>query len=194
MVEGRTHRPVIDNEKCNACSVCIRGCPAETILEMRQEESSLRGRLYKEVTTMPLINVEKVFDSPPCQATCPIHQDVRRYINLIAQKKYKEALEVIRETNALPSVCGYVCHHPCEEKCVRNLVDDSASIKNLKRFIADYDDGKLAPPSVGNNTSGLSFAIICSTTSGVIGSTYVLSATSGSVIIVAGLLLTKIIL
>ena len=146
MVEGRTHRPIIDTEKCNTCSVCIKGCPAEIIPEMRKEESSLRGRIYKEAETVPSLSIDKVFQMPPCQSACPIHQDVRRYANLIANKKYEEAMAVIRETNALPSVCGYICHHPCEEECVRNLVDEPVAIKTLKRFVVDFDDGKLVPP------------------------------------------------
>ncbi len=148
MVEGRTHRPIIDTEKCRTCSVCIRGCPAEIIPEMRKEELSLRGRIYREAKTAPSINIDKVFEMPPCQLACPIHQDVSRYTNLIASKKYQEALAVIRETNALPSVCGYICHHPCEEECLRSLVDEPVSIKSLKRFVADSDDGRLIPPEV----------------------------------------------
>jgi len=149
MVEGITHRPIIDTKMCDSCLVCIGGCPAEIIPELRKEDSSLRGRIYKEAKTAPSINIDKVFEMPPCQLACPIHQDVRRYTNLIANKKYKEAMEVIRETNALPSVCGYICHHPCEEKCVRDLVDEPISIKTLKRFVVDFDDGRLIPPEVG---------------------------------------------
>lgn len=165
-VEGRTHRPIIDTEKCDACSVCAKGCPAEIIFEMRKEESSLRGRVYKEVKTAPSINVDKIFDMPPCQAACPIHQDIRGYIELIAERKYEEALKLIRETNALPSVTGYICSHPCEEKCVRNLVDESASIKTLKRFVVDFDDGRLAPPQVGRK-KGKKISIIGSGPAGL---------------------------
>ena len=165
-VEGRTHRPIIDTEKCDACSVCAKGCPAEIIFEMRKEESSLRGRVYKEVKTTPSINVDKIFDMPPCQAACPIHQDIRGYIELIAERKYEEALKLIRETNALPSVTGYICSHPCEEKCVRNLVDESASIKTLKRFVVDFDDGRLAPPQVGRK-KGKKISIIGSGPAGL---------------------------
>jgi len=166
MVEGRTHRPIIDTEKCDTCSVCIKGCPAEIIPEMWKEESSLRGRVYKEVKTAPAINADKLFEMPPCQLICPIHQDVRRYTNLIAGRKYREALAVIRETNALPSVCGYICHHPCEEECLRNLVDEPVSIKTLKRFVADFDDGRLTPPEASQK-KGKKVAIIGSGPAGL---------------------------
>jgi len=51
---------------------------------------------------------------PPCQAACPIHQDVRRYISFIAQGEFDQALKVIRETNPLPFICGMVCVPHCE--------------------------------------------------------------------------------
>ena len=147
-VEGRTQQPVIVNEVCNTCAVCIKGCPAETIPEFRAEEASLRGRVYKEVTTAPSVNLDKVFDMPPCQSACPVHQDIRGYTRLIAEGQHEAALKLIRETNALPSVTGYVCSHPCEEVCVRSLTDEPVSVKALKRFVTDWDDSKLNPPKI----------------------------------------------
>ena len=74
----------------------------------------------------------------PCEKVCPLETDVPSYIMAIAQGKFEEALDVIRETNPLPSVCGYVCHHPCEAECNRGLIDQPVAIRSLKRFVADY--------------------------------------------------------
>ena len=52
----------------------------------------------------------------PCRSACPAGVDVPRYIRLIGQGKFGEAVAVIRERIPLPSVCGYVCPHPCEAK------------------------------------------------------------------------------
>jgi len=145
-VEGRTHKPVIDYEKCSTCSVCIKACPAEVMPEMRTEPDSLRGAIYSDSDKEIRMNTLKEFAPPPCQAACPIGQDVRGYIRLIAKKDYSDALTLIRETNPLPAVCGYVCHHPCELACVRGSVDDALSIKSLKRFVAEYDSGQTQPP------------------------------------------------
>ena len=76
---------------------------------------------------------------PPCQQACPIHQDSRGYVALIAKGKFKEALELVREVNPLPAVCGFICHHPCEEACLREDVDHPIPIRMLKRFIAEYE-------------------------------------------------------
>ena len=74
----------------------------------------------------------------PCQHTCPAGIDVPGYVAYIAQGKYVEAVEVIRERNPFPAICGRICHHPCESKCRRGELDDPVSIRVLKRFAADW--------------------------------------------------------
>lgn len=135
MVEGRTHKPVILSEKCHSCDVCLRGCPAELLPEYREEEKSLRGGLYQKRISTAL---EKV-PLPPCQGACPIRQDTKGYVALVARGKFREALELIREVNPLPAVCGFICHHPCEEACLREEVDHPIPIRLLKRFVAEYE-------------------------------------------------------
>ncbi|MBM4276932.1 MAG: hypothetical protein FJ130_03490 [Deltaproteobacteria bacterium] len=143
MVEGRTHRPLIQSTRCHSCDVCIRGCPAELIPEYRKEEESLRGALYQgKIHEMPPKGSVLL---PPCQVACPIHQDARGYVALIAKGKFKEALELIREVNPLPAVCGFICHHPCEEACLREEVDQPVPIRLLKRFIAEHDRKRERP-------------------------------------------------
>jgi len=137
MVEGRTHKPIIQPERCHTCNVCLRGCPAELIPEYRKEEKSLRGALYgRKIIGKP--PKERV-PLPPCQEACPIQQDTKGYVALVAKGKFKEALELIREVNPLPAVCGFICHHPCEEACLRTEVDQPIPIRLLKRFVAEYE-------------------------------------------------------
>ena len=59
------------------------------------------------------------------------------YIALIAQGRYKEAVDLIREANPLPAVCGHVCTHPCESVCNRAAIDEPVAIMALKRFATD---------------------------------------------------------
>jgi NADH-quinone oxidoreductase subunit F len=79
--------------------------------------------------------------SAPCTHTCPAGVDAPRYIRFIAQGKPGEAVAVIRERIPFPSVCGYVCIHPCEAKCRRGLLDEAIGIRVLKRFAVDNDNG-----------------------------------------------------
>ncbi len=74
----------------------------------------------------------------PCHYACSIETDAASYTALIAHGKFKEALEVNRLANPLPSVCGRVCHHPCEVKCRAGEIGEPIAIRDLKRFLADY--------------------------------------------------------
>lgn len=151
MVEGRTYKPVVQSDRCRTCNVCIRGCPAEIFSEYRKEDKSLRGTLYRDKIRGKSSFNEVRF--PPCQEACPIHQDTKGYVTLIADGKFEEALELIREVNPLPAVCGFICHHPCEEACLRQGVDRPVSLRLLKQFVAEYKykRGQIRKRSSKNN-------------------------------------------
>jgi NADPH-dependent glutamate synthase beta subunit-like oxidoreductase len=110
------------------------------IPEYRKEEESLRGALYQG--KMRDVAPKGSIPLPPCQEACPIRQDARGYVALIAKGKFKEALELIRDVNPLPAVCGFICHHPCEEACLREEVDRPVPIRLLKRFIAEHSQNR----------------------------------------------------
>jgi len=74
----------------------------------------------------------------PCQHTCPVELDIPGYVSLIKEGKFVEAYYLIKQRNPFPSICGRVCHHPCESKCNRAQVDEPVAIRDLKRFVADY--------------------------------------------------------
>jgi NADH-quinone oxidoreductase subunit F len=76
--------------------------------------------------------------SSPCQYICPIDQEASVYIALIALGKFEEALKIIRKDNPLPSVCGRVCHHPCETVCRAGEMGEPIAIRALKRFVTDW--------------------------------------------------------
>jgi NADH-quinone oxidoreductase subunit F len=74
----------------------------------------------------------------PCQHACPAGIDVPNYVAAIAAGKYKKSVDIIRERNPFPAVCGRICIHPCEYKCRRGELDDPVAIRSLKRFAADW--------------------------------------------------------
>lgn len=101
----------------------------------------------------------------PCEAACPLHMDVPNYIIAIAQGNPRKSLAIIRETNPLPSVCGRVCHHPCEVDCNRKVVDMPIAIAALKQFAADH--GQDEKPEVVPVTKAEKVAIIGSGPAGL---------------------------
>ncbi|UCC16305.1 MAG: FAD-dependent oxidoreductase, partial [Dehalococcoidales bacterium] len=74
----------------------------------------------------------------PCQHTCPVGINVPKYVAHVAEGEYLEAVNTIRERNPFPSICGRICHHPCESRCRRGELDDPVAIRELKRFAADW--------------------------------------------------------
>lgn len=80
---------------------------------------------------------------PPCQAACPLLMEIREYIDLIAQGRNMEALQVIRSGNPFPSICAYVCTHPCEDACRRGQVDKPVAIRALKRFAVEFGGDRM---------------------------------------------------
>lgn len=73
-----------------------------------------------------------------CQHACPAGIDVPNYVAAIALGDYQKAVEIIRERNPFPAVCGRICIHPCEFKCRRGELDDPVAIRALKRFASDW--------------------------------------------------------
>ena len=78
-------------------------------------------------------------EASPCSVECPLETDVKAYVSLIAAGRFEEALEVVRRTNPFPGICGRVCPHPCEDRCLRGQFDEPIAIAALKRFLADYE-------------------------------------------------------
>jgi NADH-quinone oxidoreductase subunit F len=73
-----------------------------------------------------------------CQHACPAGIDVPNYVAAIASGKYEKAVEIIRERNPFPAVCGRICIHPCELKCRRGELDEPVAIRSLKRYATDW--------------------------------------------------------
>lgn len=85
---------------------------------------------------MSVMNREEL--PPPCAASCPVGTDARGYVERILQGRYEEALEIIKANNVIPSVCAYICAHPCEDACRRQYVEGPVAIRALKRFVMDH--------------------------------------------------------
>ncbi|MBF1050767.1 MAG: FAD-dependent oxidoreductase [Peptostreptococcaceae bacterium] len=106
--------------------------------------------------------------SVPCVSLCPANVDVPGYIALIRSGRFDDAVRLIRKDNPFPSACGLVCEHPCEERCRRNILDDSLNIRGLKRVAVERASDVPIPKNeistnkniaiIGAGPSGLSCA------------------------------------
>lgn len=87
----------------------------------------------------------------PCVALCPAHVDIPGYIALVHDGRYADAIRLIRKDNPFPTTCGFICEHPCEARCRRDIMDDAINIRGLKRVAADFA-GEVEPPECAPST------------------------------------------
>ncbi|HEB84461.1 MAG TPA: FAD-binding protein, partial [Bacteroidetes bacterium] len=77
---------------------------------------------------------------------CPVHTDSGRYVQLIAEERYREAYLVARSPNPLASTCGRICAAPCEDACRRGWIDQAVTIRPLKRFVTEQFGSESSRP------------------------------------------------
>ena len=111
---------------------------------------------------------------PQCMTGCPVAINIPGFIKNIERGEFAQATAVLKETSALPAVCGRVCpqERQCESKCIYNKMKrEPVAIGYLERFAADYSrtSGEKAVPQqispngkkvavIGSGPAGLSFA------------------------------------
>ena len=96
----------------------------------------------------------------PCSEGCPIHQDISQYVALTGEGKYKEALEVILEKNALPFITGTLCAHNCMTKCTRNFYEESVNIRGTKLTAAEHGYEQLIGEIKAGEPNGKKVAVV----------------------------------
>ncbi|MDU5082701.1 FAD-dependent oxidoreductase [uncultured Tissierella sp.] len=147
----------IDKEKCVACGECVQVCPINA-LKLGQKICAKTPIKENKRIDFPSntewgpdkwnpdyrTNRENVVDTgtSPCKTQCPAHISIQGYIKLASQGKYKEALELIKNENPFPAVCGRICPRKCESVCTRGDIDDPVAIDDIKKFIAEQDLNK----------------------------------------------------
>jgi ferredoxin len=159
-------------EKCgplNTCQVClvkvngklVPSCGTKAtpgmVVECETEEVHEARR-----TALELLFSDHVGDClSPCHRLCPLQLNVPVMLRHIQAGRIDDAAVVVRQTLPLPAVLGRLCHHPCEQGCRRNSLDDPAAIREMERFAADHGlkaDAPYVPPC--KPATGKSVAII----------------------------------
>ncbi|MCU4155708.1 NADPH-dependent glutamate synthase [Carboxylicivirga sp. A043] len=109
---------------------------------------------------------------PTCITGCPVEINIPKFIKRIEQGEFLKAAQVLKETSALPAVCGRVCpqEKQCEAKCFYQvkMKKDPVAIGYLERFAADYEreSGQISVPEVAA-PNGIKIAVIGSGPAGL---------------------------
>ena len=144
---------------------------------MPEQDPQVRKRNFDEVPLGYTPEVAKAealrciqCKKPECVEGCPVEVDIPGFIALIAEGKFIDAAKKIKQTNALPAVCGRVCPQEvqCEVRCVRGKKAEPVAIGRLERFVADYERaaGEVSIPKIETKT-GKKIAIVGSGPSGL---------------------------
>ena len=160
----------IDKDKCVACGRCVENYQVNA-LKLGQKLCSKTPVVTEFRHLHPKDNVwgrdkwnpgfrtsrQNVVETgtAPCKTNCPAHLGIQGYVKLASQGKYREALELIKQDNPFPAVCGRICNRRCEEACTRGELDEAVAVDEIKKFIAQQDlDAKTryVPPML--NTIG----------------------------------------
>ena len=119
-----------------------------TKLPMPEQDPKVRARNFEEVSygyteEMAVEEAQRCLHCKhmPCVSGCPVNVQIPKFIQLIAEHKFADACAAIKETSALPAVCGRVCpqESQCEAKCVLGIKGEPVAIGRLERFAADWD-------------------------------------------------------
>lgn len=147
---------------CFVCVVEVKGrpylvpsCATRVAPDMIVETRNDRVVEARKTALELLISNHYADCISPCMEGCPAHVDVQGYIALSAMGQYKKAVDIIREANPLPAICGRVCVRKCEAVCRRSDVDAPVGINAIKRFVSDtpgiYDDDPVVAPPTGKS-------------------------------------------
>ncbi len=143
---------------------------------MPEQAPDVRNRNFREVALgytaeMAIEEAQRCLNCKhkPCISGCPVNVKIPEFIMLVAAGEFEQAYDKIRETNALPAVCGRVCPQEtqCEEKCVRGIKGDPVAIGRLERFVADWYMENITKEVLMSPRNGHKVAIIGSGPAGL---------------------------
>lgn len=140
---GALHQKLLKDADCRFCQACVEVCPTGTIRD-KLANSEVRKEDYVV----------------PCRHGCPAHIDVPRYIRFISQGDYAAANATVREKVPFPHSLGYICVHSCELECKHQYLNEAVSIRNLKRFAAEHDDGEWKKKAFHKPATGKKIAVV----------------------------------
>lgn len=121
----------VDYDLCTGCGLCMEVCP----LSEGAHPPLTRSPAFCPSRSL-LLDKRPI---SPCRQACPLGVNAQAYLALTAAGRYEEALAVVRRDNPLPGVCGRICSHPCEQACRRGELDEPLAIRDIKRFLFDYE-------------------------------------------------------
>lgn len=138
---------------CFVCVVEIEGrpvlvpsCATKVAEGLKINTNNARVREARKTAFEFLLSNHYADCVSPCKQGCPAGVDAQGYIALAAMGEYRKAVDLVRETNPLPAVCGRICVRKCEVACRREDVEEPVAINYIKRFVTDMPGAYAGTP------------------------------------------------
>jgi glutamate synthase (NADPH/NADH) small chain len=115
---------------------------------MPEQDPSVRRSNFDEVSlgyneVMAVMEAERCLQcrEPGCVKGCPVNVPIPQFIKAVREGNFQEAIEIVKEKNILPAVCGRVCpqEEQCEKFCLVGKKHEPVGIGRLERFVADWE-------------------------------------------------------
>jgi len=148
-------------------------------VKMPEQDPDVRNKNSLEVNlgiseAQAIAEAQRCLDcvTPTCITGCPVNINIPKFIKKIESGDFAGAAKVLKETNALPAVCGRVCPQEgqCESQCfyVQKMNKPAVAIGNLERFAADFEreSGQISVPEVAPR-KGIKVGVVGSGPSGL---------------------------
>lgn len=119
-----------------------------TKIPMREQPASERVRNYDEVPygyspEEAILEAQRCLmcKKPKCIAGCPVEIDIPGFIQHVVDEDFREGINLLKEKNILPAICGRVCpqEEQCEKECILGVKNEPVAIGRLERFLADWE-------------------------------------------------------
>ena len=142
---------------------------APTRTSMPEQDAQARAKNFEEVALgytleMALAEADRCLQckKPKCVAGCPVGIDIPGFITALSRRDLKESFRVLKDSNALPAVCGRVCPQEvqCEATCVVGNKLEPVAIGRLERFVADFAVGRGWDKALDMQSCGKRAAVI----------------------------------
>ncbi len=129
----------VREDKCSGCGECVAACPIEVPNEFDQNLGFRKAIYVPFPQATPNVYTIDKRDHAACRVNCPANVNTQAFIALLMNERFEDALEIVRDAMPFPGSLGRVCVGFCETQCARGNYDESVSIRNLHRFLADYE-------------------------------------------------------
>jgi NADPH-dependent glutamate synthase beta subunit-like oxidoreductase len=96
----------------------------------------------------------------PCRKACPAGVNAAGYVQMVRNGKFEDAVNLIREENPLPSICGRICTHECEYNCTLIGTNHPIAVREIKKFVTDWEMKNKIPFPPASHPTGKKVAVI----------------------------------